>query len=124
MNHFSHTSSNEGVQVTDGERLFQKLCGCHGGHGCHGDGGHGDISEDGLAGARGGHLVFAQSPDDHLTHFSAGIAANRQQSLDVLLPTRTEGTEAQFTTLLPLAKKKMEICELQSADIDVEKGRR
>lgn len=58
--------------------LFEQLCSCHGGHGSHGrhgDGGHRDVFEDGLHGTGVGYFVLAESPDDHLTHFPAGITA-------------------------------------------------
>lgn len=70
--------------------LFEELGGGHGGHGGHGDCGHRDVSEDGLAAAAGRHLVLAKGADDHLPHLSAGVTANGQKSLDVLLPAGAE----------------------------------
>lgn len=86
-----------------GWSLFEELGGGHGGHGGHGDGGHRDVSEDGLAAAAGRQLVLAKSADDHLPHLSASVAANGQQGLDVLLPAvadRQTGTGQQDGTTL------------------------
>jgi len=68
---------------------FEQLGGGHGGHsihGGHGHGGHRDVFEDGLRETGVGHFVLAERPDDHLAHLPAGVAAHRQQRLDVLLP--------------------------------------
>lgn len=72
--------------------LFEELCSCHRGHGIHGrhgHGGHSDVFEDGLCETRVGDFVLAESPDDHLAHFPAGITSHCQQRLDVFLPVET-----------------------------------
>lgn len=69
--------------------LFKQLCSCHGGHGSHGrhgDGGNSDVFEDGLGDSSVRNFVLAERSDDHLAHFPAGVAAHREQRLDVLLP--------------------------------------
>lgn len=82
--------------------LLEELCGGHGGHGGHGDGGHSDVSEDGLAATGGRHLVLAQGADDHLPHLPAGVAPNGQQGLDVLLPAGVDGrTDARWSAGRP-----------------------
>lgn len=90
--------------------LFQQF---RHGHCC--DGWHGDVSEDVQRVGGDGWFALVQRLDDHLPRVTIGIASNRQQGHDVLLPANPHPKDTHFshshmyTPTVDLLKVKQEV---------------